>query len=229
MTVAETPPLPNAAPTPPMFPEPALDGIVLDGVSWETYERLRDELDDEGQRVYITYDQGRMVLMSPRTEHETWKRFIGRMIETLSMELNIPIRSVGSTTWRRRKLKKGLEPDESYYVQSEPRIRGKLGIDLKSDPPPDVAVEVEFTHHPADRFGIYASLGVPEVWHYNGHQLTCLHLGTDRKYHPSERSAAFPFLRPALLEPFVARITTTDETSLILEFRDWVRQNLRVS
>jgi Uma2 family endonuclease len=206
-----------------------MDGIVLDGVSWETYERLREELDDRGQRVYITYDRGRMVLMSPRPEHETWKRFIGRMVETFSMELNIPIRSVGSTTWRRREVEKGLEPDESYYVQREPSVRGRLGIDLRRDPPPDLAIEVEFTHHPADREGVYASLGVPELWHYDGEHLTCLQLGHDGKYQPAERSAAFPFLRPAQLEPFLTLITTTDETSLMRQFRDWVRQNLSVS
>jgi Uma2 family endonuclease len=230
MTVATTPSLPPAAPTPPTFPEPALDGIVLDGVSWETYKRLRDELDDiGGQHVYITYDEGRMVLMSPRPEHERWKKFIARLVEMVTLELNVPIASLGSTTWRRRKLKKGLEPDECYYVQSEPRIRGKLDIDLRRDPPPDLAIEVEFTNHPADRHGIYAALGVPEIWRYDGQHLTCLLLAPDRTYRPSEKSLALPFLRPADLQPFVAMLTTTDENSILRSFRDWVRQNLRVS
>jgi hypothetical protein len=98
MTVAVPPQgLPSSQPRPSYAP-PALDGIVLDGVSWETYERLRDELDDHGQRVYITYDQGRMLLTSPRPEHEAWKKFIGRIVETLSLEMKVPIRSQGSTT-----------------------------------------------------------------------------------------------------------------------------------
>ena len=162
MTVAATPPRSPAASAGPHVPAPALDGIVLEGVSWETYERLRDELDDQGQRVYITYDQGRMVLMSPRPEHERWKKLIARLLEMMTLELNIPIASLGSTTWRRRELDKGLEPDECYYVQSEPHVRRKLDIDRR-DPPPDLVIEVEFTHHPADRHAIYAALGIREV------------------------------------------------------------------
>lgn len=225
MTLA-VPPSPSSPPRRSYAP-PALDGIVLDGISWETYERLRDELDDCGQHVYITYDQGRMVLMSPRPEHETWKKFIGRMVEALSLVLRIPIRSLGNTTWRRKDVRRGLESDECYYVQREKEIRGKLDIDLRRDPPPDLAIEVELTHHPVDRENVYASLGIPELWHYDGQRMTCHLLGPDGRYAPAERSAAFPFLRPADLEPFIAMLPATDETSIIAAFHDWVGEHLR--
>src|SRR5688572_19066511 len=191
---------------------PAMDGIVLEGISWETYERLRDELGDFGQHVSITYDQGRMVLMSPRPEHERWKKFLGRLVEALSLTLRIPVASLGSTTWRRKDLRRGLESDECYYVQREKDVRGKLDIDLRRDPPPDLAIEVELTHHPLDREGIYAALGVNELWRYDGKRLTCHVRGADGNYSLTQQSAAFPFLRPADLEPFIAMLPTTDET-----------------
>ena len=114
MTVAVPPPSSPSSQPRPAYKPPELDGIVLDGISWETYERLRDEIDDCGQPVYITYDQGRMVLMSPRPEHERWKRFIGRLVEMLTLELRVPIASLGNTTWRRQDVSRGLEADECY-------------------------------------------------------------------------------------------------------------------
>ena len=43
------------------------------------------------------------------------------------------------TTFRREDLEKGLEPDQCYYITNEPKIRGKLELDLSVDPPPDLA------------------------------------------------------------------------------------------
>ena len=41
-------------------------------------------------------------------------------------------------------------------------------VDLTSDPPPDLALEVEGTRSALDRMGVYAGLGIPEVWRYDG-------------------------------------------------------------
>src|SRR2546421_3391251 len=123
--------------------------IELWNVSWDTYERLVNDLAE--QHIRITYDNGRMVLMSPLPRHDKVKKLVGRMIETAALELDIPISSFGSTTWKSKKLKKGLEADECYYAQGEPLVRGRYDIDLKKDPGPDLAVAVDSTHNPMDR------------------------------------------------------------------------------
>jgi len=194
--------------------------LVLENISWETYEALLRELDQ--QRLRITYDEGRFVAMSPLPKHERVKSLMGSMVEMLSVERRIPISRLGSTTWKKRLLRKGLEADECYYVQNERRVRARDDIDLKKDPPPDLAVEVEVTHHPLDRLRIYAALGVPEIWLYTGKSVRTLRLSTD-KYEDVEHSIAFPFLRAAELERFLEMRLTTDETTLMCEFRDWVR------
>jgi Uma2 family endonuclease len=103
-------------------------------------------------------------------------------------------------------------------------VRGKLDINLRRDPPPDLAIEVELTHHPVDREGTYAALGVPEIWHYDGQRLTCHVLGAGGKYAVAEYSVAFPFLRPSDLEQFIAMLpTATDENSIISASLDWLR------
>jgi Uma2 family endonuclease len=200
--------------------------LVLEGISWATYESLLRDVDVAGQRVKISYFQGRMTIMSPLPVHETWKRLISWMIEFLALELNIPIRSLGSTTWRRQGASAGREADECYYVQNEPKVGGRLELDLLRDPPPDLALEVDVTHHPLDRDAIYAALRVPELWHYDGNHLNCLLLGSDGQYHPAANSVAFPFLRPGDLARFIRMLPAHNEMAMKQAFREWVKSDL---
>jgi len=194
--------------------------FVLRNVGWELYEMLLKEIGD--RPIHITFDQGSLELMSPLPEHERWKRTIGRLIELLSLERSIPIGSLGSTTFRRKDLAKGLEPDECYYIQHESAVRGKKRIELPDDPPPDLAVEIDITHREIDRESIYAALGVPEIWVFDGQRLSAMVL-REGKYRASETSAAFPFLKVGDLERFIGMVEKTDETTVMRAFRDWVR------
>ena len=61
----------------------------------------------------------------------------------LSEELGIDIEGGGSTTFKLKRRKVGLEPDECFYVKNVECVRGKKNIDLSVDPPPDLAIEIE--------------------------------------------------------------------------------------
>src|SRR2546423_4550707 len=98
------------------------------------------------------------------------------MIELTALEFRIPIAYFGSATWRREDVWKGLEADECYYITNEAMVRGKDEIDLAIDPPPDLAVEVEITHQAIDRFKLYATLGVRELWHFRDERLRAFRL-----------------------------------------------------
>jgi len=201
-----------------------VEPLVLEGVSWETYESLINDLEDAGQHVRMTYDEGRMCLVSALPKHEKWKSLIGRFVEAIADERDIPISTFGSTTWKRRDRKKGLEPDECFYVQRELQVRGKLDFDLRRDPPPDLAIEVDIRRHPVDRFAVYAGLGIPEIWNFNGKTIETFVLSEcTGKYHLAETSVAFPFLKPADLKQFLDRYSSTDQNSLMREVRAWTR------
>src|SRR3954468_6110664 len=110
--------------------------VVLHHVSWDTYEHLL--ADDEERRVpRMTYDQGVLELVTPSMPHEEDARTITRIVDIVAANLGIPIRSVGSTTFRRKDLERGFEPDTSFYIQNEERIRGQREVDLSVDPLPD--------------------------------------------------------------------------------------------
>src|SRR5438876_5554095 len=90
------------------------------------------------------------------------------MLRLLSDIKGIELESCGSTTWKRSRLRKGSEPDTCFYVANAPKIIGKRKIDLESDPPPDIVVEIDTTNESLSKFPIYAALGVPEIWRYDG-------------------------------------------------------------
>jgi len=199
--------------------------MVLEGVSWTTYWGLIGDLESEpGKR--LTYDRGTLEIMVPLPPHEDYKKRIGRMVEATTEELEIEVRSLGSTTWQRQDLQKGLEPDQCYYIENERLVRGKADIDLTQDPPPDLAIEVDNTRSSLDRMAIYAALGVPEVWRFDGESLTIYRLVGD-KYASQERSAVLPLLLRVDILRFLQASQTMGETSWVREFRQWVRGKLQ--
>src|SRR4051812_24072864 len=137
--------------------------IVLDDVSWAFYEHVLKEIGD--RQIRVTYDDGRIEIMSPLSEHEMAKKPIARLLEMLTFVLDIEICSSGSTTFRRKEKRKGLEPDECYFFgENAVKIRGVRRWNPKKHPPPDLAIEVDITSRSIDREPIYAALGVRELW-----------------------------------------------------------------
>jgi Uma2 family endonuclease len=204
---------------------PTSQRLTLYGIDWRTYSRLL-KVFAERPSVRLAYDRGALEIMSPLHEHESDADLLGRFVVALTEELGLPIKAGRSTTFRRRRNQRGIEPDNSYWIQNEARVRGNRRIDLRVDPPPDLAVEVDVTSSSLDRMAIYAALGVPEVWRLdNGRDLSFQVLQADGTYAASARSLAFPLLAAADLLPFLA-LRGDEENSIIRQFRAWLRQRL---
>jgi Uma2 family endonuclease len=69
-------------------------------------------------------------------------------------------------------------------------------LDFSQDPPPDLAVEVDITHSAIDQLVLYATLGISELWLYDGQVLTFYQL-QDGVYAVVGWSPTFPELEPA--------------------------------
>lgn len=152
-------------------PEQTTQRVILRRVSWETYERLLAE-HEQCSSPRFTYDRGVLEIMSPSIRHERLNRSIATMCEVIAEELHIELDNAGSTTFKRADLTRGFEPDSCFYVQNVERVRGRDQIDLTVDPPPDLVIEIDLSRSSLDRFPIFASIGVPEVWRYDGTRLT---------------------------------------------------------
>lgn len=195
--------------------------VVLHNVSWETYERLlADHADRSAPR--LTYDRGELEIMSPSAEHERLNRRVAQLVLAVAEEAGIEAEDLGSTTFRSEEAERGFEPDTCFYIQNEPAVRGKDRIDLTVDPPPDVVVEIDITSPSIHRLPIYARLGVPEVWRYDGTRFTiCVLEGTG--YAEAATSAALPSLTGSALSELIEKSKSTGRTAWLREVRQWAR------
>jgi Uma2 family endonuclease len=199
--------------------EPA-ERIVLRGLSWDQYVTISDAL-PESSGLRTAFDGNSLELMVTSFGHERYKKLIGRLIEMLTFELEIDICSGGQTTFRREDVERGLEPDQCYWIAHFDAMSGKQQWSPDTDPPPDLAVEIDVTSSSVDREGIYAGLGVAELWRFDGDRLRAYRLRRKR-YQPSAMSMAFPFLKVSDLLPFIIDHQIS-ETALIHSFVHWIR------
>lgn len=195
--------------------------VVMTGVSWATYERLLADLKDCSS-PRLTFDKGGLEVVSPSAEHEESNRTISLLVEVIAEELGIDIRSLGSTTFRREDLEQGFEPGSCFYVRNEARMRGKKEIDLATDPPPDLVVEVDVTSPTLKKLPLYARAGIPEVWRYDGERLTIYQPSGDG-YGTVEASAALPGVTSRDLTRFIEESAGQRRTLWLKGVREWAR------
>lgn len=197
--------------------------VTLYHTSWESYEKILEALGDN-HSARLTYYQGTLEIVTPLEEHESAHDRIGTLIHILTEELNLNIKSMGSTTLRIPTFKIGAEPDKCYYIQNEPAVRGKT-VDLAVDPPPDLILEVDITHTDINKNQLYQQMKVPEFWRYNGNILT-IYLLNQNQYQESEISATFPLLTKTMIYEFLAQCNTLGETQAKRNFRPLLREQI---
>jgi Uma2 family endonuclease len=204
-----------------------VEHFMLSGVNWPFYDLVLRGL--RNRNVFVTYDRGTIELMSPSYEHERVSELFGVLLRILADELNVPLTGGGSTTFRRRDLDRGLEPDCCFYIENEPRVRGRRRLNLAKDPPPDLAVEVEVSRRALDRVPIYEAIGVPELWRYDGRRLSVWVLagrGKNRRYRAADKSLAFPSLPLDQVHDLIQSSWTLGETAWRRAARVWVRNRV---
>ncbi len=200
--------------------------ILLEGVSWETYERLLAETGcDRHQR--FAYKDGFLEIMVPLPDHERptrlFEHFVGVMVDALGLELL----SLGSLTMKQPEQRKGLEPDCCFYIQNEAAVRELDRLDFEIHPPPDLVVEVDNSSGSLDKFPIYVALKVPEIWRLRGDVLSIHLLNAEQTgYGEAEESLAFPQLPVRELPSFIARAKLIGQRAAVRELAARVQQVL---
>jgi len=197
--------------------------VILKGVSWSTFKALLADVGDD-RAWRIAYDEGVLEIRMPLEEHEEPKRLIESFVEAIVDELELELRSLGSLTLEREDLTRAVEPDSCFYIQNESLVRGR-NINLPNDPPPDLAIESDYTNSSVNKFTIYAALGVPEIWRYRRESLQVYQL-VDGKYENCEISLAFPFLPVTEIPGFIEQSRTVGQRAAVRLFRQRIREIL---
>jgi Uma2 family endonuclease len=191
--------------------------VVLRGLSWDAYLQILNALpQSRGSR--LTYDDGVLEITVPLELHEFSGRLIECFVRAMVELTGQKIKTMGSTTMNYPNLKKGAEPDNAYYIQNQPLVKGR-NVDFSQDPPPDLVVEVDITHTYIAKNQFYASLGVPEFWLFNGKVWRIYQL-QESVYVEVALSPTFPQVQKERLYTFLEE-AKEDEIEAVRSLRLW--------
>ena len=191
--------------------------VVLRGLSWEAYLQILDAL-PQARSSRLTYDDGVLEITVPLEDHEFSGRLIECFIRTLVELMGMRMKTMGSTTMNYPRLRKSAEPDNAYYIQNQPLVKGR-NVNFSQDPPPDLVVEVDITHSDIAKNQFYASIGVPELWRFNGKVWRIYQL-QQGGYVEVEVSPNFPQVPKERLYAFLKE-AKEDEIEAVQSLRAW--------
>jgi Uma2 family endonuclease len=196
--------------------------VSLRGLTWQAYQQILHAL-PQSRSARLTYDCGILEITTPLESHEFALRLIERFIIILIFEMGMKIKTMGSTTMDREELDRGAEPDCAYYIQNQSQVAGRT-VDFTTDPPPDLVVEVDITHTDIDKNRLYAAMGVPEFWRYNGREWLIYQL-IEGIYQECDRSPTFTWVEKEYLYEFLEQ-AQQDEMEAERAFRERVRGHI---
>ncbi len=203
---------------------PAETRVLLENISWQTFKTMLAEMGSE-RNSRIAYDNGTIEIMTPLMPHENSNRLIEGLVVVLCEELSLEVKRAGSLTLTRDDLERGGEPDSSYYIQNEFLVRSNEKIDLAFDPPPDLVLEVEYSRPKIDKLQLYASMGIPEFWRYNGSVLR-IYILEGGKYLEVQASPTFTPIAVREIPQFIQESKKNGEIATTRAFRTWVKQQI---
>lgn len=192
----------------------------MHNVVWEDYETLLRAV-GEAPGLRISFDKGTLQIMTLSSEHENYTRFLEKLVDRLSARLRIRILSFGSMTMKRKDRDRGTEPDACFYVQAASRLGAKRHVDVTTDPPPDIAVEIDVHQDSSSKLPLYAALAIPEIWRYDGSALT-IHRLEGGEYVAVPSSAALPMVDASTLTRFLNLLSEQDQYDVLLSFEEWL-------
>lgn len=143
-------------------PADSEERFISNNVGWEIYETLLTKLEDNSH-YRIAYLDGVLEIVSPSKKHETTKSRLALLIGLYLLRSRIKHVAMGSTTFRNKAKKAGLEPDECYCIGEEKEV-------------PDIAVEVIVSSGNLSKLETYRRLGVKEIWFWEADELKIYHL-----------------------------------------------------
>ncbi|HKV38012.1 MAG TPA: Uma2 family endonuclease [Blastocatellia bacterium] len=195
--------------------------LTLRDVAWSQYERLLEQLGDESHRR-ISYSDGRLEITSPSNKHEKLKNLINSLVDTTCYELGVDWLSLGSATLKKQPSGRGVEADDCFYFAKAASMIRQDTLDLASDPPPDIVVEIDLTSESTWKLEIYASFGVPEVWHYLEDHLEILELA-GHQYKLAAASRFLPVLTAERIIQFVAECESAGHLQSQRKLHAWLK------
>ncbi len=209
-------------------PEPE-QRMILQGVPWDSYVAVNDALGARSDPRMI-YCDGSLTFKTRSRLHEWLVNRLGDLVKMVATGCGITWETAGETTFRRRDRETGLEGDTTFYFGANAEhMRGPKNVDLTTDPPPDLAIEVEVSHSAIEALEAWGRLGVPEVWRFNASAWSCTFWNRNEAgaYESVPRSRFLPMLEPAEIADQMRQTQDLGASRWYAQFPEWVRDVLR--
>jgi Uma2 family endonuclease len=197
--------------------------LTFRNLDWSAFKQVQRLLSQD-THTRFSYLNGVLEITMPLESHERFALLFELFIRILVVEMGLKVKSMRSTRLDREDLLKSAEPDNGFYIKNYSQVADHE-VDLNIDPAPDLVVEVDITHSDLNKNELYASLGIPEFWRFNGREWQILELVNDC-YKERDRSPTFPIVNKSDLYQFL-QTALTDEVAAEVSFRGWLRQQLR--
>jgi len=197
--------------------------VILRHQTWTDYEELiRRRRDNAAIKVRYNARTQEIRIMAPLPEHGKNSDVLSDLVKALLRHVEQEWEAFDPITLKRFG-EAGLEPDACFYIRNREAILGKKRIDLGSDPPPDLALEVDATS-PSDPED-YEPLRVPELWIYREESLS-VYLFDGQHYRESPDSPTFPAIPVRQLIPEYIRLAWQTGSSVALrQFESALRES----
>jgi Uma2 family endonuclease len=199
--------------------------VTLYDVGWGGYQQVL-RVRGERSRPKIIYLDGDVYLVTTSYLHEFLRKRFGTFVTEVAVAMEIPSRPSGETTLGIETEKGGVEGDETYYFANFEFLKGRAAIDLKDDPPPDLAIEVVHTHAANAAIEVYRRFGVPEVWVWEDASVRILALRPNGEYAEWPTSLSILTLKAAEITEWIGRPEGESELDWVVELRRWAREVL---
>ncbi|MBN3943799.1 MAG: Uma2 family endonuclease [Nostoc sp.] len=183
---------------------------------WKDYQVLSQQLGDRSS-PRIKYRRGEILLMAPLPEHGRDASLLADIAKVLLDHLNRAYESFMPITMSLPEIS-GIEPDFCFYIENCRAVVGKKRIDWESDPPPDLAIEIDVTSY--TDINDFLPYRVPEVWILKSNQLLIYRL-QEESYVLTE-SSYFPKVRQIVQQ--CLQMANEQTTSEVIR---WLKNLLR--
>ena len=181
------------------------------------------ELDHQLKLRFCNMLEGSMIVSS-KPFCSLHFRINSRNLNDIGTILNIDFEPLGSTTFKNERMNQAVEPDACFYIKNYQAVIGKNRLNLESDPPPDLVLEIDITSR--TYLDNYRQLGVPELWRYtqSGLQINLLQEG---EYIESLSSPNFPQIPIIeLINQSVKQSQQLGRSEAIRNFKNWLTENI---
>lgn len=197
--------------------------VILRHQTWHDYEELLQRRQDNAAiKVRYNARTQEIRIMAPLPVHGNNSDVLSDLVKALLRHTGQDWQSYDPITLKRFG-EAGLEPDWCVYIQNREAILGKERINLDTDPPPDLVLEVDATSSsdPAD----YEPLRVPELWIYRDDSLR-IYLFDGQHYQETSDSPAFPGIPVRELIPdYVRRAWQAGSSVALRQFENALRNS----